>query len=1679
MKREILRKAVQLNMKHRRHKRWQKVVRGMAAIVVFITTYALILPAITMENAPTCGHEAHTHTDACYYTPHHVIGQELHCSWTPHNHEDACYDSEKQVICGYADYAVHTHEEHCRNAAGALVCQLPERKEHQHNADCYGPYTIYACNLQEGDGAHVHEDACYILPTLCQLEETEGHTHVSTCYGQAPLICQPETTGSTAETTLPEHTHTEECYGQPELTCSLAEAPAHTHVPECYGGKQLVCTIPEQEGHIHNDTCGLETGQKLICEKEEISLHTHLSVCPEENCPEETCPHILCWNKEGQLICQKPEVLSHQHTEDCFVPHAHTDACYEAAETGVVQICPYHVHEASCYDEAGQPVCSNPVQICGMEEHIHQSTCYITEEDNQVEIRFEVPEAYTRFLKSETTFPATYLLAKEAPLSSLENLPAITVVTPEGEEAAYLPEYHWITPDGFPADPEAPLLEDLVLTLQMYPVQTPEAAKLVTVTFANEDAVLLTKTVNAGTIASNLISTELLQQIDELQGSQRRFTGWNYRDSQGTEHTLISGETAVSEDTTYYAVFQEYVTLTLHDINDQGQETGGAPRMVSIPAGSSLAEMSDMILDDGTPINACIWYTEDGQTYTPEDPVLQPLALYTYTYSLKLKLHPAQEEEPVQTTWASRLRMAAAPEPSPQEADAQQDTITILKRSGSELTESDFLANDVNYTAYLWEDADGNNVDATDLLGTTMTSSYALTQTRGINYTIKYNISLVTNNKQLFGTAPTLDGNSTLSESYNTDDGSYTLRIPNPTQYTVVDGNKKLLYQFTGWKVGRNTVDAGETVTASWIRSNVKNGTLTLTGQWTAVPIKETVHFFVNLNCQVVDMEGNTSVPDAGEFTHSVFSTTMTVTGASMKSYWQGYINGGQYVLCRAQSATQTEAIDAKIRKLINGYDSSGDTYNGKSVWSSRYTGTKIFQVDDFPSDEHVLSVVRDMVSNGTVIRLNGVRLKAEELTINNFTVRWNVCKLDGNDGWHIDGVLVGKQGHLTVKKTFQGDDAAIESVKQGSYSITLDNTTNTALNDITLTLNPASQESAANSVGFSTHDAVTDTYTWVVPLQQENYYTIQENNYRSGLDAVQTSALYTIGNSPDAFSGWAPYPQDGIPQVKAYAYASDTAATAYQTVSIRNSYVKSDTLTIHKIDKDTGNGLAGISYQLSNPDGSSLPLYRKPGTSYYSMKATDQAEGFEPIADSIITTDRNGTIFMNLENGIFTLEEAFPTGYGGASKITVTVGVDSDGNVVFEDVSSTDSTIEVSGNLVDKDTATLTVRNVSFPTSITAKKIWLKSADAKPVTVALYRNGVDMGSDYHKVLSTANNWTHTWNDLPLFADGAAAKYTLREIKIGDTNYDPSADNDGYAGYIVAYDDMVYYKNGSQVSGAVWTDANGVTQYADNATLLVRNEVYRGQMVFQKVDGQGKPLAGATFRLYSDAAQTKLIAESTSDEYGRVIYENLMPDTYYVLKETNSPEGYVGGDSLYKVRLTSQGTTTVEDTATGQNLTQIVNYLDEATVELKKVSSFGTVLADAQFLLEKQEGNQWITVIAGQTNAEGLLPLETLRSGHYRLTETKAPDGFMPIPEPIAFTIDQGILTIDNPSTRWPMEQDLQTGTYRITVENKTGYELPKTGGLTTGVYTCSGISLITAALALLLLRRKKGGAPC
>lgn len=147
-----LRKQIRSIMKdHKKRQMWYRIVTTLAVVVVFVTTYMLILPAITMENKAECGITEHKH-DANCYSSHYEKEKELACttdSLGVHKHTDACYDAEHKLICGYADFVIHEHDASCYDKDGNLVCTIPEHKLHQHTPECYQMQKQLVCTQEE------------------------------------------------------------------------------------------------------------------------------------------------------------------------------------------------------------------------------------------------------------------------------------------------------------------------------------------------------------------------------------------------------------------------------------------------------------------------------------------------------------------------------------------------------------------------------------------------------------------------------------------------------------------------------------------------------------------------------------------------------------------------------------------------------------------------------------------------------------------------------------------------------------------------------------------------------------------------------------------------------------------------------------------------------------------------------------------------------------------------------------------------------------------------------------------------------------------------------------------------------------------------------------------------------------------------------------------------------------------------------------------------------------------------------------------------------------------------------------------------------------------------------------------------------------------------------------------
>ena len=363
MRQDVLRNAEKYTKVHKRKRLRHRVVTALAGVVVFCTTYALILPAITLEKQ--CDIPEHTHTDACYAQVTSVEKRVPVCSAKTleiHQHTAGCYDANGNPTCGYVDFVVHSHDSRCYDETGNLWCPLSEIEEHRHTADCYalpevhthteGCYTSVRGNLVCGQ--HVHTDACYTETAVlvCGLEESEEHQHDENCYETSrELSCGIDS----------DHSHTDACYEWEQvLSCDLPTDSAEDAQPE------LVCTKPEIVLHRHTPDC-FDAGGNLICGQTQILEHRHSDACFETVAePVDT----------GTLTCTD---TAHEHTARCYgtwelvcgqEEHTHSKAC-TAVEPEEPVFCgkDAHTHGEACRDEQGELTCT-------LEEHTHSLACY-------------------------------------------------------------------------------------------------------------------------------------------------------------------------------------------------------------------------------------------------------------------------------------------------------------------------------------------------------------------------------------------------------------------------------------------------------------------------------------------------------------------------------------------------------------------------------------------------------------------------------------------------------------------------------------------------------------------------------------------------------------------------------------------------------------------------------------------------------------------------------------------------------------------------------------------------------------------------------------------------------------------------------------------------------------------------------------------------------------------------------------------------------------------------------------------------------------------------------------------------------------------------------------------------------------------------------------------------------
>ena len=216
-----------------------------------------------------------------------------------------------------------------------------------------------------------------------------------------------------------------------------------------------------------------------------------------------------------------------------------------------------------------------------------------------------------------------------------------------------------------------------------------------------------------------------------------------------------------------------------------------------------------------------------------------------------------------------------------------------------------------------------------------------------------------------------------------------------------------------------------------------------------------------------------------------------------------------------------------------------------------------------------------------------------------------------------------------------------------------------------------------------------------------------------------------------------------------------------------------------------------------------------------------------------------------------------------------------------------------------------------------------------------------------------------------------------------------------------------------------------------------------GKLKIVKTMPSGGPLAGWEFIVRDKYGNAIEGSPFVTDDTGLIVSENILPGEYTV-------EEQISEGSPYLCISENPQTITVTQGETAE--VSFTNVLSEGKISIKKVDTAGEPLAGAEFLLEwSKDGTNWMPVVRtdseypregtcsspgisdgkltsgedGMVSFEGLYPVS-----QYRLTETKAPEGFQLLKD----TAFEGSI---------PIGEEMIV---ELTVVNVRIFEMPETG---------------------------------
>lgn len=365
----------------------------------------------------------------------------------------------------------------------------------------------------------------------------------------------------------------------------------------------------------------------------------------------------------------------------------------------------------------------------------------------------------------------------------------------------------------------------------------------------------------------------------------------------------------------------------------------------------------------------------------------------------------------------------------------------------------------------------------------------------------------------------------------------------------------------------------------------------------------EPVNFYLNLSSTIADTSGEVENQEAKYFTESVsgkksgINTDLVMKLPKTHNHKEIFDdqpvdeNGNkiQVGVIAGDSDTSAKDVDEIIRNLETGTPGNQEGYNDPS---ELYQIVNAQKLGAFPDDGDIFEYIRTnwntgyKVNKGQDITVNGIPIDVQNLTKENFSIRWYVVKDDVTDCWHIDGVLVPKSGILNVTKTFSNQEIANRLSDTFSVTVT-GNFLDTKESTVRLPLNEA-EEVTTNSDGSV-------TYTWPSLAVFEGEYKIAEEGYGNERLAkweyVDTDYVYknasnaiTEGSGTSVTIDTEKTEADSDPKIQSFAFTNNYQLKTTNLDLVKTSKNSNEPITgaIFKLSKKVENGWVEVQLTVS-----------------------------------------------------------------------------------------------------------------------------------------------------------------------------------------------------------------------------------------------------------------------------------------------------------------------------------------------------------------------------------------------------------------------------------------------------------------------------------------------------------------